>query len=144
VVVATPVRVAAGGQAEAPLRITIAPGWHVNANPPSPDYMIPTEITLAPAGGVSAGSPHYPAGQKLKVSFDASAIAVFSGTVAVSVPVSAAAGAAPGARRLKGHVRFQSCNDQLCLAPASVDFELPVTVTTGAGGATAHADTTAL
>jgi thiol:disulfide interchange protein DsbD len=142
VIKAAPVTVAAGSRADATLRLTIAPGWHINANPPSPDYMIASEVTLTPSAGIRAGKPSYPPGQKLKVSFDESAISVFSGTVTVSLPISAAAGAAPGAHTLQGHVRFQSCNDQLCLAPASVSFEVPLTVTAGAaGGTTAQIDT---
>ena len=136
---AAPMTVAAGGRAVAALDLTVAPGWHINANPPSPDYMIATEVTLAPAAGITAGKPVYPAGQKLKVSFDESAISVFSGTLTVRVPVSAGANATPGVHTLEGHVRFQSCNDQLCLAPASVKFELPVTVTAGSAGGTSAA-----
>jgi thiol:disulfide interchange protein DsbD len=136
-----PLSVPAGGRAAAVLDLTIAHGWHINSNPPSPDYMIATEVTLTPAAGITAGKPAYPPGQKLKVSFDERAISVFSGTVRVSVPVSAAASATPGAHTFEGHVRFQSCNDQLCLAPASVAFEVPVTVT--AGGTSATRDTAA-
>src|SRR5439155_1777824 len=69
---AAPVRIAPGGAARARVRIAIAHGWHIDANPASPDYMIATAVTLAPAGGVSAGVPRYPAAQKLRVEFDAS------------------------------------------------------------------------
>lgn len=141
---ATPVSVPAGGRADATLELTIAPGWHINANPPSPDYMIATEVTLAPSAGITAGKPGYPPGQKLKVSFDESAISVFSGSMTVSVPLMAGATTAQGAHKLQGHVRFQSCNDQLCLAPASVTFDVPVTVTAaGSAGTTANVDTAA-
>ena len=67
-----PVEIAAGGSATARLEIAIAAGWHINANPPSPDYMIATVVRLTPAAGVSAGTPRYPAARRLKVAFDSS------------------------------------------------------------------------
>src|SRR5205807_384063 len=40
------VRIPMGGTAIAAVEITVQAGWHVNANPPSPDYMIPTDVTV--------------------------------------------------------------------------------------------------
>jgi thiol:disulfide interchange protein DsbD len=135
-VVVAPVQVAAGGTALAHLEISIAGGWHINANPASPDYMIPTAVAAEAAGGVSAGAPRYPTARKLKVAFDQSEIAAWSGAVAIDVPLAAAAGATRGARSLAGTLRFQSCNDQVCLPPATVSFTIPVMVTAaGAAGA---------
>ena len=136
-VAVAPVQVAAGVEAVARLEVTIAGGWHNNATPASPDYMIPTAVAAEAAGGVSAGAPRYPAARRLKVAFDQSEIAAWSGTTAIEVPLTAAAGAATGARSLAGTLRFQSCNDQVCLPPATVSFTIPVTVTAaGAGAAT--------
>ena len=50
-----PVDLAAGGTARARIALTVEPGWHINANPPSLDYMIPTEVTVKPAGGITPG-----------------------------------------------------------------------------------------
>ncbi len=130
--VAAPVSLGAGGRAEAQVTIRIASGWHVNANPPSPDYMIPTSLTLTGAGGVAPAAVSYPAGQRLKVAFDENPLAVYTGEVTVKVGLSAARGAVSGRHALKGKVRFQACNDQVCLAPATVPFTLEVTVSGGA------------
>jgi thiol:disulfide interchange protein DsbD len=125
---AAPVRVTAGGTATAVVRIAIVPGWHVNANPPSPDYMVPTEVVIDPAAGVRPGKPAYPPPVPLKVGFEESPIAVYGGTVEVQVPITADAQAARGALQLAAKVRFQACNDQICLTPASVPFVVPVEV----------------
>ncbi|HEY6867755.1 MAG TPA: cytochrome c biogenesis protein CcdA, partial [Candidatus Eisenbacteria bacterium] len=114
--------------------VTIAPGWHINANPSSPDYMIATVVTVAPEGGVSAGAVRYPAARKLKVAFDQSEIAAWDGSFEIVVPLAAAPGTAAGARSLAGTLAFQSCNDQVCLPPASVTFRLPVTVAAAVTG----------
>ena len=136
--VAAPVSVVAGARAEVAVRVEIAAGWHINANPPSPDYMIPTTLTLTltGAGGLTAGKVVYPAGQALKVSFEDKPLAVYSGEVTLRVPLLAARSAANGTQTLAGRVRFQTCNDQVCLAPTSVPFTLEVTVGGGGAGST--------
>jgi thiol:disulfide interchange protein DsbD len=131
---AATVREPAGGSAIATIEVAIEPGWHVNANPPSPDYMIPTEVVIEPSGGLAAGVAEYPPGEPLQVGFEQNPILAFGGTFTVRLPLSAAGDAPRGARTLAGLVRFQACNDQLCLTPASVPFELQVEVTEGAPG----------
>src|SRR5439155_22470304 len=76
---AEPVSIAAGGHAEAIVHVRVAPGWHVNGNPPSPDYMIATEVIVTPASGVRGGRPVYPAPLKLKVGFEDNPVAVYTG-----------------------------------------------------------------
>ena len=130
---AAAVEIPAGGTATARVALTIAPGWHINANPPSPDYMIATEVKVAPASGVSAGTPRYPAAKQLKVAFDQSTLSAWDGEATVELPLAAAADARPGTVELVGTIAFQACNDQVCLAPAEVEFRLPVAVTASTG-----------
>ncbi len=129
---AAPLALTAGARAEAVVTLDIAAGWHVNANPPSPDYLIPTTVTLSGAGGVTAGRTTYPAGAPVKLAFDENPLSVYSGRVTLRVAVAAAPDAANGTHRLAGSVRFQSCNDEVCLAPANVPFTLEVRVDGGA------------
>jgi thiol:disulfide interchange protein DsbD len=128
---AAPLTLAAGGRAEALVTLEIAAGWHVNANPPSPDYLIPTTVTLRGAAGLTPGRTTYPPGEPVKLAFDENPLSVYSGRVTLKVVLAAAKSAANGAHALAGSVRYQSCNDEVCLAPASVPFTLEVTVTGG-------------
>ncbi len=141
---ASPVEIAAGSETRARVTLRVAPGWHVNANPPALDYMIATEVTIAGEGGLAVGRRSYPAPHRAKLSFEDTELLVYDGEAVVEVPLAAAAGVVSGRHVLKGKVRFQACNDQLCLAPATVPFELAVTVTGGAAPGTRPAtDTTA-
>jgi len=132
-VTAPALEVAAGGRAEARVTLRIEPDWHINANPPSLDYMIPTTLTLAGAGGVTAAAPIYPAAHRQKLAFEESELLVYDGEAVVRVPLSVAAGTAPGVQTLRGTIGFQACNDEVCLAPVNVPFTLQVTVAAGAG-----------
>ena len=133
---AAPVSVAAGGKGIASVKLTIREGWHVNANPPALEYNIPTKITLTGASGLTPGAVRYPPGKKEKFGFEDAPLLVYDGTVEVSVPVAAAADARSAT--LAGKVEYQSCNNEVCLAPTSVPFSVQVNVT-GASGATGNA-----
>ena len=137
-----PVHVPAGGSARVPVELTIATGWHINANPAANENAIATEIAVAAAGGLS-GAPSYPSPKIEKLSFDPEPLLVYDGATTVPLTLKAAAGAAAGAHTLKGTIRFQSCNDQVCLPPASLTFEVPVIVDAGTGAAGAAHDTAA-
>src|SRR5439155_19402849 len=105
-----------------------------NANPPALEYNIPTKVAIQGAAGLAPGAVRYPAGKKEKFGFEDAPLLVYDGAVEVTVPLAAAAGAR--SQTLSGTVEFQACNDQLCLAPASVPFSVAVTVTAAASGGT--------
>jgi thiol:disulfide interchange protein DsbD len=138
---AAPLELKAGEKATVKVALTIAPTWHVNANPPALDYMIPTEVKLTGGPGLTIGHPVYPPAKHVKLSFEETALAVYDGEgTEISVPIEVAANATGGARSLAGQLKFQSCNDQVCLAPATVPFKVALTIT---GGASAGAGATA-
>jgi thioredoxin:protein disulfide reductase len=131
-----PASVVAGASVRVPVVIEIATGWHVNANPPAPDYLIPTTVSVTGVAGLAPQGTLYPAGRQVKLGFDENPLSVYDGTVTASVTLAAARDALNGTHRLRGAVRYQSCNDEVCLAPTSLPFTVEVTVS---GGATAPA-----
>jgi thiol:disulfide interchange protein DsbD len=133
-ITAAPVSIAAGGTAAVAVKLTIRDGWHVNANPPAQDYMIATTVKLTAEDGITAGKTTYPAGKKEKLAIDEQPLLVYTHEAVVTVPITAAASTTSGAHELHGTVQFQSCNDQVCLAPATISFQVAVTVSAGAGG----------
>ena len=140
-ITAAPVALKAGSRAEAVIELAIESPWHINANPPSPDYMIATRLLAPAAFGVTPGRPVYPPAHDLKVEFDDKPLAVYDHAATIRLPLAAGADAVNGRHAIKGTLRFQACNDQVCLAPASVPFELAVTVSGGLepGAAGSHA-----
>jgi thiol:disulfide interchange protein DsbD len=133
---AAPVTIAAGGAADVRVQLAIQAGWHVNANPPAMEYNIPTQVSIAPAGGLAAGAPRYPKGTEKKFGFEEKPLLVYDSVALVVLPLRAAAGAATGAQTLHGTVEFQACNDEVCLPPAKVPFDVAVTVTAAGANVT--------
>ncbi|MDE2149321.1 MAG: thioredoxin domain-containing protein [Gammaproteobacteria bacterium] len=92
--------------------VDIDAGYHINANPASDPALIPTQLTL---DGQSALQVDYPQPQIFKPAFASQGLAVYTGQVALQARLPAGQ-AAP----LKAALRVQACNDQYCLAPATL------------------------
>jgi DsbC/DsbD-like thiol-disulfide interchange protein len=128
----------AGETFRAAIRLTIAPGWHVNANPASGDLFVPTTLELADtAGRFKVGEVSSAAAIPVRFAFSESEIAVYSGSVDIFLTLEAAPALAKGSYELKGAVRWQACNDVSCLPPEATDFAIEVVV--AAPGATTKA-----
>ena len=121
-------RVKAGGAGEAVVRLDIADGYHVNANPPSDKFYIGTELTVAEQEGVKPGRPAYPAALNKKFQFAEQPLAVYEGRAEIRLPLRADASAAKGSHTLRGKVRVQPCNDQACLPPRTIEVGIPVVI----------------
>ena len=96
--------------------IDIDAGYHINANPASDPDLIPTELTL---DNQSTLKVDYPKPQIFKPPFASQGLAVYTGRVALHAKLPAGQAEASQAA-----LRVQACNDQYCLAPATLD--LPV------------------
>ena len=122
------VTLAAGGAAEAQVRLDIAEGFHVNANPPSDKFYIGTEVRAEAQEGVKPGTPAYPKGVERKLSFSDKPLSVYEGRVVIKLPLTADKGAEKGRHTFRAKIRVQPCNDEACLPPREIDAAIPVII----------------
>jgi len=116
------ISIPAGSNADATVTVAISPGYHVNANPATFDYLIATELTADKSDGLTFGKPIYPAAAKKNFQFAPEGpLAVYEGNVQIKLPVTAAAGAAKGNRTLALHLRVQACDEEKCFPPATLN-----------------------
>lgn len=100
------------------VRLSIDEGWHVNANPASLPFLIPTAVELS--DGVQMERIHYPPGIAFQPAFSDEALSVYEGHVAVRATLPAEFdGTSPSVA-----VRYQACDHQRCLPPAVSHAEL--------------------
>ncbi len=99
--------------------VKIASGYHVNANPASFDYLIPTAVTF---DGLVPARIVYPAPKMFRPAFARAGIKVYEGEVAIvaQVPKSALG----RSKILTGGVSAQACNDEVCLPPAKLPLRV--------------------
>ncbi|MBB4516624.1 hypothetical protein GGD68_005423 [Paraburkholderia fungorum] len=101
--------------AAAAVTLHIRPNWHVNANPASLDYLIPTTISVEQGGDIHPVAAQYPAGMNSGIRVDDKELNVYEdGT---RIPVSDL----PNGPNVHLIVRVQACSsDGVCLPPANI------------------------
>jgi suppressor for copper-sensitivity B len=128
----------AGAPAQVAALVTIEPGWHVNSNKPTFDYLIPTELTLELPQGWPLAEVRYPQHEMQKFAFADEKLAVYDGDVVILARFAVPEGAKSGAVPVVARLRYQACNDSQCLPPVTTEAKLELRV--GPGGEPRHED----
>jgi uncharacterized protein YyaL (SSP411 family) len=100
---------------EITVTIDVAKGYHVNANPASFDYLIPTSFAV---DGVSGTRVTYPAATVIKPRFAPEGLNVYEGTVTLTATMPK--GKLADVNPIRAELRVQACTDEICLPPATL------------------------
>ena len=122
------------------LTAKIEEGWYLYSTTQPPGGPNATRITM-PAGGPFSfyGAP---GGPPPKVKYDANfsmETETHDGSVTFALPVEVAKDTASGTHKAEVHVRFQTCNERLCLPPKTEKLSVTLNVVGGAPPATQSA-----
>ena len=104
--------------------IDVADRWHINANPANVEGLIPTTLTLPPPASIVVDRIVYPKGESTKVSWADTPVALYTGHAIVFAEGHVTADAKPGPLKLEGTLRYQACNDSICVAPKNIPVAL--------------------
>ncbi len=121
------VTVARNAAATHKLRLEVKEGYHVNSHKPNDEYLIPIKLTWA-EGPLEASAITYPTPKIEEYSFSEKPLSLFDGIFEVTTKFTPKAGAAPGMGFQTGKLRYQACNDKLCLPPKTIDVKIPVLI----------------
>ncbi|MGZ5044390.1 MAG: protein-disulfide reductase DsbD domain-containing protein, partial [Methylobacter sp.] len=98
--------------------LDIDQGWHINANPASLDFLIPTSVDVREDSGKAEVKPTYPDARVMATPLGD--INVYEGKVSIPVQVTL-----PNlTENLRLLVRAQACKEAVCLSPS--DWVIPV------------------
>jgi len=117
-----------GQTVRAAVALEVAVEMHVNANPPTYDYLIPVTLSIEGPEGVNVARAFYPEAERVKFPYADEPLAVYEGTVVIGMELEIAADTPLGDHIIELSVRYQACNDRACFAPANAGLALPVTV----------------
>ncbi len=122
----------AGGSLRGTIVAAIKSGWHINSAKPLDSFAIPTTITFDPAAAALV-SAQFPPHELKTFAFSGSGkLAVYEGTIRIPF-VATLKGTA---RHAVATLRYQSCNDKICLPPTSITIDVsPGTASAPAAGA---------
>ena len=103
------------------LHFKVADGLHVNSHTPRTEDLIPTTLQLPASSGVRLAEAAYPPGKDFSFPVDPSGkLSVYTGEFIIH----ASFVAAPGNHLVEATLRYQACDNQVCMPPRSI----PVTI----------------
>jgi thiol:disulfide interchange protein len=115
---------APGEISEVAVEVAVEKGWHVNSDRPSLEFLIPTGVEFDLPEGVTVEKVTYPDPivRQLKLAGDKQ-LSLFEGEFAIKARLTRK-GAPAGDGDIAVKLRYQACNDTICLRPTTVT--LPV------------------
>jgi DsbC/DsbD-like thiol-disulfide interchange protein len=108
-------------------KIQVKDGYHVNSNTPSDEYLIPLRLTIA-QGPAAMQEVVYPKPTMEKFQFSPKAISVFQGGFIAQAKIKVQPDAPTGPTHINGKLRYQACNDRMCLPPRTLDVKVPLEI----------------
>ena len=108
------------------LEVRLNPGFHVQSNEPLDEFLIPTELELAPPAGIEVASLAFP--QPVMLEQAGLELAVFEEESVIGIALDLAAELAAGNYRVPGTFRYQACDETVCYSPDSEPVEFAFTV----------------
>jgi uncharacterized protein YyaL (SSP411 family) len=118
---AAALKTAANGE-EVVVTLKVDRGYHINANPASFDYLIPTSVVF---DHLNPSHIEYPKPTRFKPAFAPEGLDVYEGTV--SVVATFPKGCLTLGRDIRGAATAQACNTQICLPPSKLPVSLSAT-----------------
>lgn len=115
-----------GEEARLVLKASVRPGYHANSSTPAEEYLIPLRLTWDPHGPLQAAEIIYPKPKYEKYEFTDKPISVVDGEFEIVTRFRRAPNAQPGPGYVSGKLRYQACNEKMCLPPKTVDVKAAV------------------
>jgi len=113
----------AGKTCQVAIVLTIEEGWHINTNPSSPDFLVPTTFTIKSMQKIKLDKVKYPTGHAFKVSGFDEPLQVYEKQVIVRGTLEIPADAGGKEEELELKVKYQACNDKTCIRPTTLSLK---------------------
>ncbi len=108
------------------VNIAVQPGWHINANNPLSDNLIPTVLQTSEQNTAwDLSEVTYPPPVKKTLGFQSEELALYEGNISLKAALKPAISSQEGAV-LRLTLRLQACDDEICLPPEQLELQIPV------------------
>jgi DsbC/DsbD-like thiol-disulfide interchange protein len=123
----SPATLALGDSAEVTVSVALEPGWHINSHAPKLDFLIPTALEFELPEGVRVVRVDYPTPVTRSLrSLSDQALELYEGSFVIRARL--VYERLSPARDLAAVLRYQACNDTVCLRPTMVRVSLDLEV----------------
>jgi hypothetical protein len=106
---------------ETRIPVSVQPGFHVNGDKPSEEYLIPLKLTWTATGALQPGAIIYPKATQEKYEFAEKPLLVLTGNFDIVANFKVAGNASAGPGSAAGKLLYQACNNRACFQPKTVN-----------------------
>jgi hypothetical protein len=107
--------------------VQVKQGFHVNSTTPTDEYLIPLRLTFT-EGPLQVSDIVFPKPKMQTFEFATKPMSVYEGDIRTSAKLKVPATATAGLQTIVGKLRYQACNDRMCLPPRTLDIKVPVEI----------------
>jgi hypothetical protein len=109
------------------LTVQVKSGFHVNSTTPDDEYLIPLRLTFN-EGPLQVADIMFPKPKMQTFQFATKPMSVYEGDIRTTAKLKIPANAPAGVQTLIGKLRYQACNDRMCLPPRTLEIKVPVEI----------------
>jgi thiol:disulfide interchange protein DsbD len=122
-----------GSQIRAAVVMDIDEGWHINANQPTLEWLIGTNLSLDLPDFLTPVDLQYPSFKEYEFAFaSGDVLRVYEGRSIIFLNLEVDESADLGEITVTGRLRVQACDDMTCLAPSNLPVEFAFFISEGA------------
>jgi Rieske Fe-S protein len=121
-------RLPAGSACQVVVVLNVAKGWHINANPPEPENVIPVKVTWKSKNKIQLNDVKYPKGKAFRFDGTDEDVMVYEGEVQVRGTLEIPKDAGGLTEDMEIVINYQACNETGCLPPKNIKLtgKLPI------------------
>ena len=125
-----------GAEFKAVVELNLEYPWHVNAHRPTLEWLIPTELQLRRSDHIILTDIRYPPPLTMTFGFAEEPLDVYEETSPIYLTLRTSSSTPLGEYILRADLTIQACDDMQCLAPATVEVEIPILIVEADAGMT--------
>jgi DsbC/DsbD-like thiol-disulfide interchange protein len=108
--------------------LDILPGWHINGPELADQFLIACTLLIDEDDTVEAVEMYYPVPETRSYTFSEVELQIYEGKVVLGARVKVSADIPQGKNLLKASFLYQACDEVSCMAPETLEFEIPFQV----------------
>jgi len=117
-----------GGTIDAAFLLDILPGWHINGPELADQFLISCTLLIEEDDDIEVLELYYPDPETRGYSFSDVELQIYEGKVVLGARVTIGNSIPLGKNVLKASFLYQACDEMSCMAPETLEFEIPFQV----------------
>jgi DsbC/DsbD-like thiol-disulfide interchange protein len=108
--------------------LNIIPGWHIYGPKLDDEFLIPSELIIDENDSIKVSKLYYPEPGSGRFDYSEAELPVYEGEILLGALIKVSEDIPPKKHFLKASFLYQPCDDLTCMAPRTLELEIPFKV----------------